>query len=127
MRDAAFMVSWGQVVPGREKEALALFQKSQAFWQRQEASGTVKRIGTFFLAPGSGAPEEMAGFGLYVGRLDALQSVIASEEYEGMLYLAAQILNGFRHRLFLGGTEQEVMRVVGAAVSQWQAAGLMKA
>lgn len=126
MRDAAYMVSWGQILPGREKEALALFQKAQSFWEKQEADGKLKRVGPFFLAAGSGSQDDIGGFALYVGRLDTLQQILVSEEYEAILYPALQLLTGLKTRLFIGGTEKEVMRVVGGAVTQWQAAGLMK-
>lgn len=126
MRDAAYMVSWGQIVPGREKEGLALFQRSQGFWEKQEKDGKVRRVGPFFLAAGSGAPEDLGGFALYLGRLDTLNTIVNSEEYETIFFPALQLINNFKHRLFIGGTQQEVMRVISGVTTQWQAAGLMK-
>lgn len=126
MRDAALMVSNGGVVPGREKEAMALFQRSQSFWEKQETDGKVKRVGPFFIAPGSGAAEDVTYFALYLGRLDTLQAILASEEYEKLVYVGYQVVKNSKIRLFLGGTEREVMRVVGGAMTEWQVAGLMK-
>jgi len=54
MRDAAYMVSWGPIVPGREKQALTLFQKSQGFWEKQEADGKTKRVGPLSWLPAAG-------------------------------------------------------------------------
>ncbi|MBI3454850.1 MAG: hypothetical protein HY002_03545 [Candidatus Rokubacteria bacterium] len=126
MRDAAFMVSWGQIAPGREKEGLALFQKSQSFWEKQEKDGKVKRVGPFFLGAGSGAPEDMGGFTLYLGRLDTLHAIVASKEYEAIYYPALQLLHNLKTRLFIGGTQEEVARVVGDAMAYWQASGILK-
>lgn len=73
-----------------------------------------------------GTQDDIGGFALYTGRLDALQAFAASDEYEAIYFPALQILTNLQTRFFVGGTDQEVMRIIGEAVQQWQAAGVMK-
>ncbi|MFQ5898567.1 MAG: hypothetical protein ACE5JN_10005 [Candidatus Methylomirabilia bacterium] len=118
-----YMVSHGGVLPGRENLVLALDERARSFWDRQKE---ITRVGPFYLAPGGGAYEDMTFFALYLGRLDTLQKIIASEEYEKILAVAVQVTKNFKTRLFGGGEPAEVGRIVSTTISEWKAAGVMK-
>src|SRR5262245_13797223 len=124
MREGAYLLSHGGTVPGRESYVGPLFQRSRQFWQEQEKQGRVKSIGPFFLAPGGGARDDIAYFTLYQGRLADLTSIVISEEYEKIYAVAAQVTKNLQGRLFGGGTEEEVNRVLRVSAAEWAAAGL---
>ena len=125
MLEGAYLVSHGGTVPGREAYVGPLLQRSQNFWREQERQGKVRIIGPFFLAPGGGARDDMAFFTLYQGKLADLAAIVISEEYERIYAVAAQVTKNFTGRLFGGGTEQEISRIMAVSAAEWVGAGLM--
>jgi hypothetical protein len=126
MKDGAYLLSHGGTVPGREPFVGPLFQRSRNFWRQQEAQGLVKAVGPFFLTPGGGARDDMAYFTLYQGKLTDLSRITTSEEYERIYAVAAQVTKNLKGRLFGGGTEEEVNRILTVSAAEWSASGLMK-
>jgi len=126
MLEGCYLVSHGGTVPGREGYAAALFARSREFWQRQERDGKVRTVGPFFLAPGGGSRDDMAFFTIYQGRLADLHAIITSEEYERIYAVAAQVTRNLSGRLYGGGTETEIARIMTVSGAEWGAAGLTK-
>lgn len=126
MLEGAYLLSHGGAVPGREAIARALLETSRNFWRTQEANGKVKVIGPFFLTPGGGSRDDMAFFTLYQGNLAELSRIIMSEEYERIYALAALVTKNLTGRLFGGGTEEEVRRILSVSAEEWAKQGLVK-
>jgi hypothetical protein len=126
MIEGAYLYSHGGVLPGFEPHAMGLGARAQAFWDRYEKEGTVRRVGPFYLAPGGGNYEDMTVFSLYLGRLSALHAIITSEEYERIVAVAVQVTKNFKSRLFGGGTADEVARTLSVLSDEWRRAGFMK-
>lgn len=123
----AYLLSHGGTVPGREALAARLYERSRNFWQDQMRRGKVRAIvGPFFLAPGGGARDDMAYFTLYQGKLSDLLEIVTSEEYERIYAVAAQVTKNLKGRLFGGGTEDEVTRILAVSAAEWGSAGLTK-
>lgn len=126
MLEGCYMFSHGGVVPGYETQAMALGERAQGFWGRHERDGRVRRLGPFYLAPGSGAYEDMTVFTLYLGRVRDLHELVMSEEYERIVAVAVQVTKNFKGRLFGGGTADEAARAATVFSEEWRRAGFMK-
>lgn len=86
----ALFIGWGQVVRGREKEALQVFQESIEYWGRLQQEGRIDRFDVTLLAPHGG---ELNGFAVLYGDRGKLGEVRFSEEFERMLVRAASIID----------------------------------
>jgi hypothetical protein len=86
----ALFIGWGQVVRGREKEALQVFQESVEYWGRLQQEGRIDRFDVTMLAPHGG---DLAGFAVLYGDREKLGEVRFSDEFERLLVRAASIID----------------------------------
>ena len=54
MADAGFCIGWGEVVRGREPEAIEVFNESLGFYGRLEEEGAIDSFDPVFLEPHGG-------------------------------------------------------------------------
>lgn len=80
MHNALFM-GWNRVVPGKESQAMELYQEVMAYWGQQQAAGKIESFQPVVLSPHGG---DLNGFILVVGDVDNLNTIRKSEEYASL-------------------------------------------
>ena len=79
MADAALFIGWGQVVRGREKRAVQVFNESVEYWGGLQGDGRIEDFEVVLLAPHGG---DLAGFALLRGSEDQVGALRADEEFQ---------------------------------------------
>jgi hypothetical protein len=79
MAEAALCQFWGAIVPGREKEALNVYNETMQYWAALQHEGKIERFDVTVLAPSGG---EMAGFLIARGSADQMDSLRRSKEFQ---------------------------------------------
>jgi hypothetical protein len=76
--DAGLFIGWGEVVRGRESEAVELFNEVLAYYGRLQEEGTIEAFEPVFLEPHGG---DLNGFILIRGDAEKLAALRVSEEF----------------------------------------------
>ena len=92
MADAGLFIGWGEVVRGRETEALELFNETLGYYGRLQEEGTIESFEPVFLEPHGG---DLIGFILIRGDAERLASLRVSEEFTQFSLRAGLIVNNF--------------------------------
>lgn len=79
MADSALFIGWGQVVRGREKRAVEVFNESVAYWGELQGAGMIEDFEVVLLAPHGG---DLGGFALLRGSSDQMATLRVDEEFE---------------------------------------------
>lgn len=79
MADAALFIGWGQVVRGREKRAVQVFNESVEYWGGLQGDDTIEDFEVVLLAPHGG---DLQGFALLRGSAEQIGALRADEEFE---------------------------------------------
>jgi hypothetical protein len=79
MADAALFIGWGQVVRGREKRAVQVFNESVEYWGSLQGDGKIENFEVVLLVPHGG---DLQGFALLRGSEDQLGALRADEEFQ---------------------------------------------
>jgi hypothetical protein len=90
MAGDALFIGWGQIVRGRESEALENFNESVAYWNSLKENGTVESLDIVFLTPHGG---DLAGFALMQGDGAKIDEVRRSDEFLGHITRANLIVD----------------------------------
>ena len=90
MADDALFIGWGEVVRGRERKAVDVFNESVEYWGRLQQDGRIEGLETWFLAPHGG---DLAGFALLRGEREQLDEIQRSEEFERTQTRAGMIVD----------------------------------
>ncbi len=69
MADAGLFIGWGQVVRGREKRAVEVFNESVEYWGGLQGDGKIEGFEVVLLAPHGG---DLAGFALLRGSAEQI-------------------------------------------------------
>ena len=91
MAGEAIFIGWGQVVRGREKKALEVFNESVQYWGSLQADGKIESLDVVLLAPHGG---DLAGYALLKGDAAALDEVRRSDEFLRSTTRAQMIVDG---------------------------------
>ena len=78
MADAALFIGWGQVVRGREKRAVQVFNESVEYWGGLQGDGKIEDFEVVLLTPHGG---DLQGFALLRGSEDQIGALRADEEF----------------------------------------------
>jgi hypothetical protein len=78
MADHALFIGWGRTLPGREQQALQVFNEAMQYWGRLEAQGDIERFEAFSLGAHGG---DLYGFALLRGDSAKLAQISISEEF----------------------------------------------
>lgn len=78
MATAALFIGWGEVIPGREQQALEVFQEGVAYWTRLQQAGEIESFEPVQLEPHGG---DLQGFVLIRGDRDKLNRLRYSDEW----------------------------------------------
>jgi hypothetical protein len=79
MADDALFIGWGEVVRGRERKAIEVFNESLQYYGQLQQDGKVESVEPWFLAPHGG---DLAGFILLRGQREQLDEIERSPEFE---------------------------------------------
>ena len=82
MADAGLFIGWGEVVRGRETEAVELFQETLGWYASLQQEGVIESFEPVFLEPHGG---DLAGFILIRGDAEKLASLRGSEDFVKLL------------------------------------------
>jgi hypothetical protein len=92
MADAGLFIGWGEVVRGRETEALEVFNETLAYYGRLQEEGTIENFEPVFLEPHGG---DLNGFILIRGDAENLASLRVNEEFNQFATRATLVVEGF--------------------------------
>jgi hypothetical protein len=90
MADAALFIGWGQVVRGREKRAVQVFNESVEYWGALQGDGKIEDFEVVLLTPHGG---DLAGFALLRGSEDQMSALRADEEFQRRVARADLIID----------------------------------
>jgi len=79
MAEAGLFLGWGQVVRGREKQALERFNESMQLYARLQDQGRIESFDVALLTPHGG---DLQGFILIRGSAEQIDSLRRDEEFE---------------------------------------------
>ena len=79
MADAALFIGWGQVVRGREKRAVRVFNEAVEYWGELQGDGKIEDFEVVLLAPHGG---DLQGFALLRGSEEQVGALRADEEFQ---------------------------------------------
>jgi hypothetical protein len=82
MAEAALCTVWGEPVPGREKQALDVYNEVVQYWARLQQEGKIERFDVTVLTPTGG---DVTGFLLVRGTAEQIDSVRRTKEYQLLL------------------------------------------
>ena len=78
MADAGLFIGWGQVVRGREKRAVQVFNESVEYWGGLQGDGKIENFEVVLLSPHGG---DLQGFALLRGSEEQIGALRADEEF----------------------------------------------
>lgn len=90
MAGEALFIGWGEVVRGREKQALQVFSESIEYYGKLQQAGQIESFEPILLSPHGG---DLYGFVILRGERQALAQVRFSEEFERLLARAGTIIS----------------------------------
>ena len=82
MAEAALFIAWGEMVDGREKRGLELFNKAAHYWQRLQDEGRIERFDLAVLPPND---RDLRGFALLRGTQQQIDSLGGDEEFQRLI------------------------------------------
>jgi hypothetical protein len=91
MADDALFIGWGEVVRGREKKAVEVFNESVQYYVQLQQDGKIDSFEPYFLGPHGG---DLGGFILLRGEREALDEIQRSEEFERLQARVSMIVDG---------------------------------
>ena len=101
--DGALMLSFGAVVPGRERLAVDLFVEVGRYLGRLMDSGVVSSFRPYFFA--DGAMHDVSGFFLLEGDREELDALRRDEEFVALLLRAGAATANVRVHTLLAGSD----------------------
>ena len=90
MAGEALFIGWGEVVRGREKKSLDVFQDAIAYYGKLQEEGKIDSFDVFFLAPHGG---DLGGFAILKGERAKMAEVRFSEDFERLTARAAAVVD----------------------------------
>jgi hypothetical protein len=100
MANEALFIGWGEVVRGRERKALEVFNESIQYYTQLQQDGKIESVEPWFLAPHGG---DLAGFILLRGERGQLDEIERSTEFERLQTRAGLIVDRRDQRLHRRG------------------------
>jgi len=79
MAEAALCTVWGDPIPGREKQALNIYNEAMQYWAGLQQEGKIERFDVTVLAFSGG---DVAGLLVVRGAAEQIDSVRRSKEYQ---------------------------------------------
>ena len=89
MADSGLFIGWGQVVRGREKRAVQVFNESVEYWGGLQGEGKIEDFEVVLLTPHGG---DLQGFALLRGSEEQVNALLSDEEFQRRVVRADQIV-----------------------------------
>jgi hypothetical protein len=90
MADSGLFIGWGQVVRGREKRAVEVFNESVGYWGGLQNEGKIESFEVVLLAPHGG---DLAGFALLRGSAEQMAALRSDDEFDRRITRADLIVD----------------------------------
>jgi hypothetical protein len=90
MADEALFIGWGDVVRGRERKAVEVFNESLQYYGQLQQDGKIESFDAWLLAPHGG---DLAGFIVLRGQRERLDEVRRSPDFERIETRAGMIVD----------------------------------
>lgn len=113
MANAGLFIGWNRPIPGRETQALELFNAALQFWQQQQTQGRVESFEPVLLASHAG---DLNGFIFVRGDRGKLNTLKDSAEFHDLMVRSMMLLDG------LGCVDAHVADGMMTLVQRWQKA-----
>jgi len=91
MADAAIIIRWNRVVPGREQAALSLFGQSLEYYGSLQSEGAIESFEPILLNPAGG---DLNGLILLRGTSDQMDAVKREDRFIEIVMRAAHMCEG---------------------------------
>ena len=95
-------IGWGEVIAGREQQALQVFNETQQYYGRLQQQGTITGFEPVLLEPHGG---DLGGFILLRGERDQLSQLRTDDEFIRMLTRAQLVVQKVGVVAAYGGDE----------------------
>jgi hypothetical protein len=93
MAEAALCTVFGEPVPGREKQALDVYNETMQYWGRLQQEGKIERFDVTVLTPSGG---DVTGFIVVRGTAEQIDSVRRTKEYQQLLNRVQLVVSHLR-------------------------------
>ena len=93
MADAALCTMFGDPVPGREKQALNVYNDTMQYWGRLQQEGKIERFDVVVLTPTGG---DVTGFIVVRGTADQIDSVRRTKEFQQLMQRVQLVVSHLR-------------------------------
>ena len=90
MADAGLFIGWGEVVRGREAEAVETFNSTMEYFTGLQADGAIESVEPVFLEQHGG---DLNGFFFLRGDAERLSALRVDEEFEAVILRAGLVVN----------------------------------
>lgn len=108
MADEALFLGWGEVVRGRERKAVEVFNESVQYYGQLQQEGRLESVEGWFLGPHGG---DLQGFFLLRGEREQLDEIERSPEFERLQARVSMIVD--RSGTVHAYTGDSLMRLMG--------------
>ncbi len=109
MADAGLLIGWNRVIPGRDHQAVALWEEMLVYLRRLHAEGQIERFEPVLLGAHGGS---LNGFVLVRGGQESIDRVRNSEEFLLFNVRANKTLEGFTVvRAHFGDEAAKILRL----------------
>jgi hypothetical protein len=88
MADEALFLGWGEIVSGRERQAVEVFNETVQYYGQLQQEGHIEGFDAWFLSPHGG---DLNGFILLRGERERLDEIERSPEFERLQTRAGMI------------------------------------
>ena len=113
----AIVMGWNRAVPGREKQAMELFQSSMAYWEKKKSAGDINSFEAILMNAHGG---DMNGFFLIKGDPAKLDKLTHEKDYVELVMKIELALDGFGAvRGFEGNRLMELMQSWGGLIQSY--------
>lgn len=92
MADAAILIRWNRVVPGREQQALSLFGQSLEYYGTLQSEGAIESFEPMLLEP---TGSDLNGVIVLRGSAEKLSAIKRDERFVDITMRAAHLCEGF--------------------------------
>ncbi len=111
------ILGWNRPIPGREKQAMELFQSSLAYWSKKQEAGQISSFEPILAALHGG---DMNGFFVVKGDPAKLDSLMHEKDYVELVMSLGIALEGFGAvRGYSGERLSEIMQSWGGLIQQY--------
>jgi hypothetical protein len=119
----AVVISWGNLVRGREKMGLDVFSKAIAYADELAKQGKVGGHQEYLALDGDLG--ERAGFMIVEGELDQLRALDNDTQWRKNLFAGSSVVDGLTIQTFAGGNEESLQEQLGLGVEVETELGLI--